>query len=274
MTEKKAPLKNYSPLKWPGGKRWLAPTLKRIYAPHRERRLVELFCGACNISLCVRPDRALLNDLNMPLTHFLKLWSFGDFDPAHPIFVNESKAYYAARERFNWLATHPFLRYEPETAYLFYYLNRTCFNGLMRFSQKGIFNAPYGKYENLDYAKPLEKSALDQRWQVSNKNFRQLDLDPTDFVYADPPYDDGFVAYTAAGFSWDNQVQLVEFLDSHPGPVLISNAATPRIVALYKEAGYTIYRMPAPRYIAANGNRTPVLEVLAAKNVEVQSVNH
>ena len=34
------------PLKWAGGKRWLVPHLRSLWAEHRHRRLVEPFCGA------------------------------------------------------------------------------------------------------------------------------------------------------------------------------------------------------------------------------------
>ena len=61
-------------------------------------------------------------------------------------------------------------------------------------------------------------------------DFEALELLPSDFIYADPPYDDGFPQYSEGGFGWDDQVRLAEWLVRHPGPVLLSNKATGRIM--------------------------------------------
>ena len=78
-----------------------------------------------------------------------------------------------------------------EAASLFYYLNRTGFNGLCRFNSRGEFNVP-------------------------------------------------FTQYSRAGFSWDDQARAVEWLARREGPVVLSNQATPRVVALYGKLGYDI----------------------------------
>ncbi|MFT5173900.1 MAG: DNA adenine methylase, partial [Gammaproteobacteria bacterium] len=58
------------PLKWAGGKRWLAPRLREWYQPYRRRRLVEPFCGGLAVALALQPRRALLNDVNAHLVNF------------------------------------------------------------------------------------------------------------------------------------------------------------------------------------------------------------
>ena len=54
-------------IKYLGGKRWQIPMLKLLWAPHSHRRLVEPFCGGLSVALGLRPSRALLNDINVPL---------------------------------------------------------------------------------------------------------------------------------------------------------------------------------------------------------------
>ncbi len=71
-----------------------------------------------------------------------------------------------------------------------------------------------------------------------NCDFAQLSIDPHDFIYADPPYDVEFTQYAKEGFVWQDQVRLAEWLASHPGPVVLSNQATERIVGLYKKLGF------------------------------------
>ncbi len=61
-----------APLKWAGGKRWLADTIAELYAPHRHRRLVEPFVGGLAIALTLKPERALLNDINPHLINFYR----------------------------------------------------------------------------------------------------------------------------------------------------------------------------------------------------------
>ena len=50
--------------KWIGGKRWLAPSVEKIYKPYRDRRWVDPFCGALSLPLYLKVEKALLNDIN------------------------------------------------------------------------------------------------------------------------------------------------------------------------------------------------------------------
>ncbi len=88
-----------------------------------------------------------------------------------------------------------------------------------------------------------------------------------DFVYADPPYDVEFTKYAKDDFKWEDQVRLAEWLAEHPGPVILSNQATERIVKLYGDLGFDVRLLKAPRRIACNGDRTPAMEVLATRNI-------
>src|SRR5687767_8975108 len=47
------------PLKWAGGKRWQVPHLQPLWQPHRDRRLVEPFCGGLAVTLSFMPLNAL-----------------------------------------------------------------------------------------------------------------------------------------------------------------------------------------------------------------------
>ncbi|HYK63799.1 MAG TPA: adenine methyltransferase, partial [Patescibacteria group bacterium] len=68
-------------------------------------------------------------------------------------------------------------------------------------------------------------------------------------------------------FNWDDQVRLAQWLARHAGPVILSNQATDRIRRLYKELGYTVKILTAPRMINSTGDRTPAQEVLALRNL-------
>ena len=64
---------------------------------------------------------------------------------------NDEELFYRHRERFNRLIRNGKAHTE-EAAQLFYYLNRTCFNGLCRFNKGGDFNVPFGTYKAINYA--------------------------------------------------------------------------------------------------------------------------
>ena len=253
------------PLKWAGGKRWQVPHVRRLWAGHEHRRLVEPFCGGLAIALGLQPRRALLNDVNPHLINFYRQVKRG-LTISLPM-ENQAEAYYAYRQLFNALLAAG-RSHTVEGASLFYYLNRTGYNGLCRFNSRGEYNVPFGSYTRIPYTRDFAPyKPLLARWEFSNLDFEALSLRPDDFVYADPPYDVPFTQYARGRFSWDDQVRAAEWLARHPGPVVLSNQATPRVVALYKKLGYRVRYFHAPRMIACTGNRKPAREVLATRNL-------
>ena len=258
-----APLHLRPPLKWAGGKRWLVPHVRRIWRGNEHRRLVEPFCGGLAVALGLQPRRALLNDVNPHLIGFYRQLASG-LTISLPM-ANMAETYYAYRKIFNALLAAG-RGHTAEAASLFYYLNRTGFNGLCRFNSRGEFNVPFGSYARIAYVRDF--SAYRQAfsgWEFSSLDFEALRLKPGDFIYADPPYDVPFTQYARGRFSWDDQVRAAEWLARHPGPVVLSNQATPRVVALYRRLGYTLRFLKAPRRISCTGDRTPAREVLATR---------
>jgi len=253
------------PLKWAGGKRWQLPHLRAYWARNADRRLVEPFCGGLAVTLGLVPEHALLNDVNPHLINFYR-WLKRGLVISLPMQYSESM-YYEHRDRFNALIANREAN-SKEGAELFYYLNRTGYNGLCRFNQQGGFNVPFGSYKTVSYIRNfLPYRAILASWALSHKAFGELSLEDDDFVYADPPYDVEFTQYVEAGFTWDDQVKTAEWLARHPGPVVLSNQATHRIVTLYERLGYELTFLDAPRRINCTGDRTPAKEVLAVRNL-------
>lgn len=253
------------PLKWVGGKRWLVPHLQPIWARFRDRRLVEPLCGGLAVALGLLPGRAVLNDINPHTINFYQRLKEG-FQVRLPLRY-DSDLYYTYRARFNALIAEG-REGTPEAAELFYYLNRTGFNGLCRFNSRGQYNVPFGRYKGINYATDFgDYREQFARWEFTTGHYTKVPLGPTDFVYADPPYDVEFTQYTKEGFGWSEQITLATWLAAHPGPVLLSNQATPRIEALYRDLGFTLHFLAAPRRISCNGDRRPAREVLAMRNV-------
>jgi DNA adenine methylase len=251
------------PLKWAGGKRWLVSHLKTMWDANAERRYVEPFCGGLAVVLGLQPKHALLNDINSHLINFYRQVQNGLRTRVQ--MKNDEELFYRHRERFNKLIRKGKADTQ-EAAQLFYYLNRTCFNGLCRFNKSGDFNVPFGTYKSINYAKDFSSYAsVFRQWEFSNKDIEALELKNDDFVYADPPYDVEFTTYSAGGFSWNDQVRTAKRLAAHPGPVVISNQATERIIKLYTDCGFELSYHDAPRRISCTGDRTAAREVLAVK---------
>jgi DNA adenine methylase len=253
------------PLKWAGGKRWQVPELLRHWQPESHRRLVEPFCGGLAVTLGLMPSRALLNDINPHLINFYQQLKNGLISSLRQ--ENNGTLFYAYRREFNRLVSDGKSN-TPEAAMLFYYLNRTGYNGLCRFNQSGEFNVPFGRYTKIGYRSDfLEYRQVFSGWKFCNVDFEKLPLRSDDFIYADPPYDVEFRQYSKDGFDWDEQERTAEWLAKHSGPVVLSNQATARVVKLYRKLGYGLKFLHAPRRISCNGDRTPAEEVLAIRNL-------
>jgi DNA adenine methylase len=253
------------PLKWAGGKRWLVPHLVHYWNRHRSRRLVEPLCGGLAVSLGLVPDRALISDINPHAINFYRWLKRGLSISLR--MQNDKTYFYAQRARFNQIVQDGKAD-SKEAASLFYYLNRTCYNGLCRFNRKGEFNVPFGRYKKITYKTDFtEYATAFANWELMCEDFEEVPLETGDFVYADPPYDVEFTQYSKEAFGWDEQVRLAEQLARHRGPVVLSNQATQRIQQLYRTLGYKITILNAPRLINCTGDRTPAQEVLATRNL-------
>ena len=109
--------------------------------------------------------------------------------------ANTSQRYYALRNRFNALLAAGQAE-SSEAAGIFYYLNRTGYNGLCRFNSSGEFNVPFGRYKNLVYRRHFpEYLGGFAHLQFMSGDFEALPIAPDDFIYADPPYDVDFRQY-------------------------------------------------------------------------------
>ena len=212
------------------------------------------------------PERALLNDLNPHVINFYKWLKRGlQIDLA---MENSAGRYYVHRNRFNALVSEG-RESTREAASLFYYLNRTAYNGLCRFNASGAFNVPFGRYANIRYVTDFsEYQPLFSSWKFTVGDFAGLRIAPGDFVYADPPYDVEFTKYSKEGFSWRDQVRAAEWCAAHAGPVVLVNQATDRICRLYADLGFRLEFLIAPRRISCTGDRTPTREVFAFRNID------
>lgn len=259
-----------SPIKWVGGKRWHVGMISELCAKQDlladllvgRRRFVELFAGGASMSFGLIPKECLLNDSNDRLMNF---WRWVQYNTKLPASEMNPVRYFDYRDRFNKRE----LDHSKQQATLFYALNQWCFNGIYRENQKGEFNVPprqnIGVLADFDTA---PWAAVMRRWTLTRGSYEIVELNPTDVVYADPPYDDGFTSYQALGFDWIDQQALARRLAYHAGPVVLMNKATERVQRMYAELGFTLTLLEAPQRMEfSKGRSEPVLEVMATRNL-------
>ena len=161
---------------------------------------IEPFLGSGVVVLNMAPKRALLADSNPHLIRFYQAIQDGIIDgPTTREFLERegrelsSKGqdyYYHVRTRFN-------STWDPLD---FLFLNRSCFNGIVRFNRKGEFNVPFGHKPERFAAAYVTKivnqierfrTAIDgSDWRFVCQDYLDTLREATsqDFVYCDPPY--------------------------------------------------------------------------------------
>lgn len=129
---------------------------------------------------------------------------------------------------------------ELQTATLFIFLNRSCFNGLYRVNSKGNFNVPHGKYANpriCDEDNLLAISRVFQKVEILCGDFAQTlqYASPEAIYYIDPPYrplteTSSFNSYSAGGFDDSEQIRLRDFCEqlSQRGAQFVASNSDPK----------------------------------------------
>ena len=259
-------------LKWPGGKINVVPKLRELLP--RGERLVEPFVGSGAVFLNVDYPRYLLADSNADLINiFEHVAREGDafFEFCRPWFApafNQGNVFYAMRELFN-ATREPRLR-----AALFLYLNKHCFNGLVRYNGRGEFNTPFGEVKQphlpadaLAYFRRHAQRAeiVCQSFVTTMESARRGDV-----VYCDPPYvpltkTASFTKFQRDDFGREQHEELARqarTLAARGIPVVISNHDTPFVREAY--AGATLHPLSVRRSISRDGaTRGAVKEIVA-----------
>lgn len=266
-------------LKWAGGKYSLLPDLDRLIPAGK--RLVEPFVGGGSVFLnSEKHEYFLLADVNADLINLYQMLEVDHIrvcSLARMLFerANSEVAYKELRDEFNNQRMGA-----PERAAAFLFLNRHCFNGLIRYNREGFFNVGWGKYE-APYFPEIEIKAFKQKSHKCvflNAGYRRtLALaGEGDVVYCDPPYEPlpgtaGFTNYAAGGFSWADQISLAEScVAAHQrgAKVLISNSTAPRVLELYEQHGFTLHHVDARRAISSKGStRETAKDIVATLGV-------
>jgi DNA adenine methylase len=249
-------------LKWAGGKRWLAPTVKALVSQIRFRRYIEPFVGGGALFFLLTPRRALLSDLNKELVDtYIAVRDEPEAVIKRLSLLPISRRTFAALKKVT-------PKTPLATAVRLIYLNRTAFNGLYRVNQQGHFNVPFGCKKG---TKPCDPAAITsasvalKRAVVSSLDFREIlrNVREHDLVYLDPPYtathnDNGFRRYNEKIFSWADQrelARLARLAAKRGAHVIVSNACHREVRRLYTKSDFYAFKISRMSCIAAEPTR-------------------
>lgn len=222
------------PIKCQGIKSKLVPWIHDTLRWDGHGRWIEPFVGSGVVGFNIAPHHAIFCDSNPHIVNFYAAINSGDITPGktREFLVNEGKKlskhgkdyYYEVRERFN----------AAQDPLDFLFLNRSCFNGMIRFNNQGQFNVPFGhkpqRFSKAYITKIVNqvgfvfKKAQLSDWTFLYQDFRKtlsMNIRNDDFVYCDPPYAGRHVDYFN-GWTDQDEVDLYTLLKSCSARFMLS----------------------------------------------------
>ncbi len=206
------------PLKIQGIKTKLVPFISSNVILHHNTTWIEPFMGSGVVGFNIAPRNAIFADINPHIIEFYSQMKSGKIN--HFIvkeFLEENGAllsqkddeyFYEVRERFN----------NHHSPLDFLFLNRSCFNGMIRFNKDFKYNVPYG-HKPLRFSKAYITKIVNQvlhiEFLIKNNNWlfvcqsyeKTIENAPSNsFIYCDPPYIGRHVDYYD---SWDENSELM-----------------------------------------------------------------
>lgn len=226
-------------IKWVGGKGQLIEQLEALlpadFSEKENITYIEPFVGGGAMLFYMLQKfsnikSAVINDINPDLTLCYQVVrdnptelinSLKDIQSQYYSIKTEDKRkdfFLQQRELFNTKSLN-----KIDNTTLFFFLNRTCFNGLYRVNKSGKFNVPFGRYSTptiCDESTIYADSKILQNVEIMTGDFEQTfdKIKGNTFFYFDPPYrplsnTSSFNDYTKEDFNDNAQIRLKLFCD-------------------------------------------------------------
>lgn len=206
------------PIKTQGIKTKLVPLIKCNVCLSKDSVWIEPFMGSGVVGFNIAPFTAIFADTNPHIIAFYNQIKAGnitscrvrEFLEKEGALLREKDAeyYYEVRKRFNQ-------KHDPLD---FLFLNRSCFNGMIRFNKDLEFNVPYGhkpqRFSKAYITKIVNQVAFVEQllkkknWYFLCQSFEQTIrlADKDSFIYCDPPYIGRHVDYYD---SWNEKLEML-----------------------------------------------------------------
>lgn len=206
------------PIKIQGIKTKIVPLIQKNVSLSSNSVWIEPFMGSGVVGFNVAAKDAIFADTNPYIIDFYNRIKQGEIT-SHRVRAflehegellesGDSDYYYSVRDRFN--------KYHDALDFLF--LNRACFNGMIRFNRNYEFNVPYGHKPRrfskayvtkiVNQVKYVEDMLKTHSWEFLCQSFEKTIAmaGQRDFIYCDPPYIGRHVDYYD---SWDEESEII-----------------------------------------------------------------
>jgi len=266
------------PIKSQGIKTKLVNTIKNCIIWNNEGKWIEPFVGTGVVGFNIRPNKALFADTNPHLINFYNDIKTNKINSniVREYLTEESEKlkdkgeifYYNVRERFN----------NNINSLDFIFLNRACFNGIIRFNRKGKFNVPFCKKSErfsksyitkiVNQVENIQKLISYYDWDFVIQDYVTTlnSVSSNDFIYCDPPYVDRHVDYFNSWNEEDEQ-KLFFNLSNCPAKFILSTwhsnkYRTNKYIEEYWKSFFIVTKEHFYHVGGSETNRNPMLEAL------------
>ncbi|MBR6803765.1 MAG: DNA adenine methylase, partial [Paludibacteraceae bacterium] len=284
-------------VKWVGGKTQLIEQLEALLPADFDKwenvTYIEPFVGGGAMLFYMLQTHsniksAIINDINSDLTTCYKVVrdraselvrSLQEIQREYYTLNSEDarkQFFMTMRDEFNTKALEPI-----RNTTLFFFLNRTCFNGLYRVNKSGRFNVPFGRYTTPMICDPntiYADSELLQNVEILTGDYQETlaYAKGNALFYFDPPYrplnnTSSFNDYTKEAFNDYAQCRLKGFcddVDKAGYQFMLSNSDCKDMFFDDLYSQYVIERVWASRSVNANASKRGKLTEILVHNYQ------
>ncbi|QBX32713.1 hypothetical protein Asfd1_87 [Aeromonas phage Asfd_1] len=192
-----------------GNKQKILPQIMNKF-PNEYGRFVDLFCGGLSVALNVKGP-VIANDIQKPIVDMFEAARNYEWSEIMQM-AKDRNLSKGNRETYDGLVKEYNSTKDPILLLLLHYYS---FSNMIRFNKAGEFNAPFGKRQiNKNSCRKFQhfKQNVDKIGFMAG-DYKDIDAQIGDFVYADPPY-----LITTAEYNkfWSNieDLALMHYLDN------------------------------------------------------------
>lgn len=221
MLPKKIITPKVPPIKIQGIKTKLVPFIAKSIKWDGQGTYFEPFMGSGVVGFNLEPKRAIFSDTNPYIiqlykdiqskkitSEIVRNYLENEAIKLSNTLADKTSYYYEVRDRFN----------KDHSSLDFLFLQRSNFNGMIRFNNKGQYNVPFGRKPKrfqkalitkiVNQVAWVEKIMENKDWQFICMPFTEAFelMTENDFVYLDPPYIDRYDGYYD---SWSEEYALL-----------------------------------------------------------------